>query len=79
MLAVPALVLTNSLGGFFYYAIPLYQYYPKLLCEGANGNWASCTREQACTAGTNYKFDFSDPETFNNWMTELDLICTPKL
>ena len=69
--------MTNSLGGFFYYAIPLYQFYPKLLCMGADGKEYECARELACDS-SEFRVNYNDPETFENWITELDLICSPK-
>jgi hypothetical protein len=78
-LAFPAMLMTYALGGFFFYAIPLYQYYPKLLCTGVDGEEFGCERKVACSEmyDDSFKVDRHHPETFANWITELDLVCAP--
>ena len=46
-----------------------------------SASWASCSQEQACEAGVEYRFDYSrngkiiDRESYSNWYEQMNLTC----
>ena len=50
--------------------------YPGLICTDSNGNTFECDRYRACDKDiSKYEYNWDDPRTLDNWMTQLDLIC----
>ena len=80
---ISCFIMTFSVGSQLFYSIPFYQLYPALVCREEHDDGTielveNCSREYACELG-NYSVDYSKHISLNNWMTELDLVCEPKI
>ena len=49
---------------------------PDYRCQETGSSvWVSCSREEACTPGIKYKFDYGDRGSFTNFYEQMNLTC----
>lgn len=70
-------ILSFSAGGYTTYMYDYLVMKPSLLClEETTGGYKSCEVDYVCQNPlVKYKIDWSDPNSLDNWVFKLDLLC----
>jgi hypothetical protein len=73
-------IMAFTSGSYFCYCYDYLVAKPSYLCETNGGPYVSCTASEICSMQdmgqvVNYKIDFSDPNSIENLVGQLDLLC----
>lgn len=76
IVAMVCAIIIFSFGNRVFNLIPFYMYYPAIVCKTIDGLSFACDRLRACQPDiSSYSFNYSNPNTLINFMTELNLVC----
>ncbi|CAI2365007.1 unnamed protein product [Moneuplotes crassus] len=77
IIVVSSIMISFSFAELMVFASPFLELIPPMQCLIEN-KWETCEKEQACAPGAQYVLVEDDKYSLKNWVTDLDLVCSPE-